>query len=79
MGGYDMNTFCDLFTTIFNIELNKFVLNDLERSVFYELEKYTARFSPYEQDLKQFPDVFYAEETLRKQIDIAVKKLGVSL
>lgn len=51
-GDYDINTFSDLFTTIFNIECDKNSLSEQELKTFSILEGFTCRFSPYEEDFK---------------------------
>ena len=76
-GEYDINTFCDLFTTIYDIELDKSDLSETELKVFGTLEKYTCRFSPFEEDFKQCPNAFYDENTVNKQIATAIKTLGL--
>lgn len=76
IGDYDINTFCDLFTNIFNLETDKSTLELREKRVFAELEKYTCRFSPYEEDLK-IPNAFYDEKVIKEQIDIAIERLGI--
>lgn len=78
IGEYDINIFCDLFTDIYNLETDKSQLTEAENVVFEELEKYTCRFSPFEEDLK-IPNAFYDEETIRKQIDIAIENLKIEL
>ena len=76
-GEYDTNTFCDLFTTIYNVELDKSELSETELKAFGTLEKYTCRFSPFEEDFKLCPNAFYDENTIKKQIEIAIKTLGL--
>ncbi len=78
LGDYDINTFCDLFTDLVNLEMWKEAFAEEEKAIFGELNKYTSRFSPYEEDLK-LPNVFYDEKTLMEQIDIAIEKLGIDL
>ena len=76
-GEYDINTFCDLFTTIYDIELDKSDLSETELKAFGTLEKYSCRFSPFEEDFKQCPNAFYDENTIKKQIKTAIKALGL--
>ena len=78
LGEYDINTFCDMFTNLVNLEMWKEDFTEKEKEVFHELNKYTSRFSPYEEDLK-LPNVFYDEKAVKEQIDIAIKMLEVSL
>ena len=46
--------------------------------MFNELNKYTSRFSPFEEDLK-LPNVFYDEKAIKEQIDIALKDLEIDI
>ena len=78
LGDYDINTFSDLFTNLVNLEMWKEELSDKEKAAFNELNKYTSRFSPYEEDLK-LPNVFFNEETVREQIDAVIEKLEIDL
>lgn len=77
-GDYDINTFSDLFTELVNLEMWKEDFTETETEVFKELNTYTCRFSPYEEDLR-IPNAFYDEDTIKKQVDIAIKKLGMNL
>ena len=77
-GDYDINTFCDMFTNLVNLEMWKEEFTEEEKAAFNELNKYTSRFSPYEEDLK-LPNVFYDEKTLKEQIDVIVENLEIDL
>lgn len=78
LGDYDINTFCDMFTNLVNLEMWKEDFTEKENMAFNELNKYTSRFSPYEEDLK-LPNVFYDEKTVKEQIDVIVEKLRIDL
>lgn len=78
MGEYEVATFCDLYTNLVNLEMWKEEFTDLETTVFKELNKYTCRFSQYEEDLK-IPNAFFDEDTVKKQIDIAIMKLDIKI
>ncbi|MBE7023679.1 MAG: hypothetical protein E7412_04340 [Ruminococcaceae bacterium] len=78
LGNYDINTFCDMFTNLVNLEMWKEEFSEKETAVFNELNKYTSRFSPFEEDLK-LPNVFYDEKEIKKQIDIALKDLEIDI
>ena len=78
LGDYDINTFCDMFTNLVNLEMWKEEFTEKETAVFNELNKYTSRFSPFEEDLK-LPNVFYDEKAIKEQIDIALKNLEVDI
>lgn len=78
MGEYDISTFADLYTNLVNIEMWKEEFTDLELAVFKELNKYTCRFSQYEDDLK-IPNAFFDANTVEKQIDIAIDKLDIKI
>jgi len=79
IGKYDIKTFCDLFTVTFNVECDYAELSPAEMNVFSELEEYTCRFSPIEEDLRNYPNTYYDEETIKKQIDIALTNLGIDI
>ena len=78
LGNYDINTFCDMFTNLVNLEMWKEDFTEKEKEVFRELNKYTSRFSPYEEDLK-LPNVFYDEKVVKEQIDIALANLEIDV
>lgn len=75
---YDINTFCDMFTNLVNLEMWKEEFTEKETTVFNELNKYTSRFSPFEEDLK-LPNVFYDEKAIKEQIDKALKELEIDI
>jgi len=78
LGNYDINTFCDMFTNLVNLEMWKEEFSEKETAVFNELNKYTSRFSPFEEDLK-LPNVFYDEKAIKEQIDIALNDLEIDI
>ena len=78
LGNYDINTFCDMFTNLVNLEMWKEEFTEKETAVFNELNKYTSRFSPFEEDLK-LPNVFYDEKAIKDQIDKALKELEIDI
>jgi len=78
LGDYDINTFCDMFTDLVNLEMWKEDFSEKEKKAFNELNKYTSRFTPYEEDLK-LPNVFYDEKTIKEQIDIVIDKLSIEV
>jgi len=75
---YDINTFCDMFTKLVNLEMWKEEFTEKETAAFNELNKYTSRFSPFEEDLK-LPNVFYDEKAIKEQIDIALNDLEIDI
>lgn len=79
IGKYDIKTFCDLFTVTFNVECDYAELSSAEMNVFSKLEEYTCRFSPFEEDLRNYPNTYYDEETIKKQIDMAFENLGIDI
>lgn len=79
IGKYDINTFCNLFTVTFDVECDYESLSETEMNVFSELEQYTCRFSPFEEDFKNYPNTYYDENTIKNQIDIALANLGIDI
>lgn len=63
MDEYDTDTFCDLFTNAFNLEIDD-SLTEFEMRKFKELMDVTCRFSPYEEDLN-IPNLYYTEQQVR--------------
>lgn len=74
-GKYDTNTFCDQFTVIYDREVDYNTLSNFENKLFYELSTITARFSPYEDDLK-IPNVYYSEREVKSKVDEVMHKLS---
>lgn len=75
---YDINTFCDLFTDIYNTEVDKNVLSPIELNVFSNLEKYTCRFSNIMEDLK-IPSAYFDEFTIKQEVEKAISILNIEL
>jgi len=73
-GNYDANTFCDQFTVIYDTETDYDTLSKLENELFNELSIITARFSPYEDDLKM-PNVYYSERDVKFKVKEILTKL----
>lgn len=74
-GKYDMNTFCDQFTVIYNTEVDYDTLSKVENELFNELSTITARFSFYEEDLK-IPNVYYSEQEVKSKVAEVMDKLS---
>lgn len=75
-GGYNTDTFCDLFTDTFNLELDG-SLREKEEQVFEDLRKITCRFSPFEEDLK-IPNAFSDEQEVKDKVIEAINILGLT-
>ncbi|MDI6619747.1 MAG: colicin immunity domain-containing protein [Clostridiales bacterium] len=73
-GKYDTNTFCDQFTIIYDTEVEYDTLSKVENELFNELSIITARFSPYEEDLK-IPSVYYSEQEVKSKVEEVIVKL----
>lgn len=75
-GNYDTNTFCDQFTVIYDTEVDYDKLSKIENELFSELSTITARFSPYEEDLK-IPNVYYSEQEVKYKVEEVLAKLSL--
>ena len=64
---YTTDDFCDQFTIIYNTKLDYSDLNKTEEKLFHELAEITARFSPYEDDLK-IKNVFFSENDVKNKV-----------
>jgi hypothetical protein len=74
-GEYDTNTFCDLFSDTFNLELDNSI-SILEEQIFEELMRVTSRFSPFEEDLR-IPNAFYNEHEVKSKAEEILNKLNL--
>ena len=75
-GNYDIRTFCDQFSEIFELETNYDSLNKVEYQLFNDLETKTARFSEFEEDLK-IPNVYFSAEQVKKKINEVLSQLSI--
>lgn len=75
-GNYSITTFCDLFSEIFELEINYDSLNNEEYKLFSDLETKTARFSEFEEDLK-IPNVYFSAEQVKETINEVVNQLSI--
>ncbi|ASA57926.1 hypothetical protein RND59_00610 [Vibrio ruber] len=76
-GNYETEDFCNEYTQIFNIELDYDSLSEAEYESLEELSNFTARFSPFEEDLKII-NVYYDEKQVREKTRELIKKLNIS-
>ena len=75
-GNYKTEIFCDEYTQVFNIELDYDTLSEAEYELLEELSNFTARFSPFEEDLK-IPNVYYDEKQVREKASEVIEKLNM--
>ena len=73
---YDVKTFCSAFEEVFYPNVPKEELTEFELSKFEDLAKTVVRFSPFEDDLKMYPGVYYAETDVENAIAIAYSELS---
>lgn len=73
-GEYSTNSFCDEFTTVYDIEIDYDTLNEIEKICFSKLCEITARYSPYEEDLK-IPNVYANDNEVRNKAISVYNKL----
>jgi hypothetical protein len=64
----DAQTFCDEYYDCYSLELNFETLNAKEAEAFHELSGVINRFSPFEEDHKNLPGVYFTEYELRQKI-----------
>lgn len=62
----DTETFSNKFTIIYNLHIDYDNLYAKERESFSELSEMTSRFSPFDEDLKEY-DCYYDAETVKKR------------
>lgn len=63
---YDISTFCDEFTRIYDLEVDYDTLSVKENEEFGELCVMAGRFSDDEEDLK-IPNVYFSEQSIREK------------
>ena len=76
-GKYGTESFCNLFTIVFDIDIDKSTLSETELTVFGELEKYTCRFSPLREDIEKYPGTYFDENIIKEKTDWAIKELQI--
>ncbi|MDP1608655.1 MAG: colicin immunity domain-containing protein [Chlamydiales bacterium] len=74
----DASTFCDEFYYSYDLELDHNCLNEIEKKVFSDLGEIVDRFSPFEKDLKEYPQFFVSEKDLKKSVSFSKGQLGDS-
>lgn len=74
----DASTFCDEFYYSYGLELDRDFLNEIEKKAFSDLGKIVDRFSPFEKDLKEYPQFFVSEKDLKKSVSFSKDQLGDS-
>ena len=75
IGTITASVFCDEFYYSYDLELDEATLTDLECQVFSDLGIVAGRFSPYGEDYKLDPKVFFTEEQLREKVLETKEKL----
>ncbi len=75
-GNYEVSIFCDLFSQVYEKEVDYNELNCNEHKLFRELSKMTARFSSDENDLR-LPNVYFDEKAIRNKVIEILKTLNV--
>lgn len=68
---YQVNTFCDEFTRIYDLEIEYDELSPQENQLFSELSSMTGRFSDDEEELKISNMYFGADDIIDKVKEIA--------
>ncbi len=71
---YDIVTFCDEFTRIYDLELEYDVLNSKEKEELSDLCDMAARFSADIEDLK-IPNVYFDEHAIREKVQYVKNNL----
>ena len=71
----DIITFCRNFTKIYDLEIDYDELSQKEEAAFDELCTIAARFSEFEDDLIQYPNVYYSESDVRAAAEKTAAKI----
>lgn len=78
LGKINARAFCDEYYYCHDLELERDSLTDLEETTFSELGKVASRFSEFEEDLKKYPAVYFAEAQLKQKIKEMAEILKIS-
>ncbi len=73
-GAYDVETFCDEFTRIYDLEIDYETLSKTEKKEFGDLSEMTARFSNDDEELK-IPNMYYSTEEVLQKVNEIKNKL----
>lgn len=60
--------FCSEYHLCYDLEIDLNTLNEKERAIFSELSMVSGRFSNFEDDIQQYPGVYYTSEELHQKI-----------
>lgn len=71
---YDVETFCDEFTRIYDLEINYKELTDIERKELHDLCEMASRYSGNEYELS-IPNMYYSGAEILKKVRSVKSKL----
>jgi len=74
-GEYTTETFADEFSRIYNLETDYRLLSDIEYKLMNELSDITERFSPFEADFENYPNVYFSEQDVKNKATEVYQKL----
>lgn len=77
-GEYQTTDFCDNYERIYNLELDKKVLNTVEKESFEKLFNTVVYFSEFPEDRKKYSG-YKNENDIQEAAEEAAKTLGLSL
>lgn len=74
-GSYQVKTFCNEFTRVYDLEIDYDELSELENDEFGDLCEMAGRFSDDEEELK-IPNMYYSEEDILNKAKYVKQVLG---
>ena len=77
-GNIDEKNFCDDFVPTYDQELDYDTLTEKEHEAFSDLGKIASRFSDFEEDLANYPGIYYTKSEVRKKIIETKEKLKIN-
>ena len=75
-GSYDIVSFCKAFEEIFYPDIPQGELTLFELKRFEALGDIVVRFSPFDEDLKMYPDIYKSGKEVEKAIHHAIEDLA---
>jgi hypothetical protein len=73
-----VQVFCDSFYREYDLELDSNTLTEHEKHVFASLNDVVSRFTDSENDLRNYPDVYYGQSQLTQQVREAAASLTIT-
>ena len=75
VGKIDERTFCDEYYYSYGLEIDYETLLDVEQRAFAELSAVSRRFTEFQEDIEQYPGVYFTSRELHEKVKETQDKL----